>query len=192
MTVSSGVVEPEDHIRILDPHWVPAHELTLRESDTALRSWLTTPGLLTERVRAAVGAQFRLRVVDESTSGGDLMRRIELGRDGEPWIYAETTVPAATLAHHPWLAAIGARSLGEVLAAFAGAVHRSDLEFALLPGDAPIVARACALAGVRARALWARRSTFRVDGAPFVVHELFLPVVAERGAPATVSQGGPA
>jgi chorismate-pyruvate lyase len=89
--------------------------------------------------------------VDESISGGDFVRRIELGRDGEPWIYAETTVPAVTLAHHPWLAAIGPRSLGEVLAAFAGAVRRSDFEFALLDGDAPIVARACALAGAPAQ-----------------------------------------
>jgi len=192
MAVLSGVAEPGTREQSLDSQWLPAHELNLRESDPALRSWLTTPGLLTERVRAAVGAQFRLRVVDESISGGDFVRRIELGRDGEPWIYAETTVPAVTLAHHPWLAAIGPRSLGEVLAAFAGAVRRSDFEFALLDGAAPIVGRAYALAGAPAQALWARRSTFRVSDTPFVVHELFLPIVAGRGAQVAVSDAGSA
>jgi chorismate-pyruvate lyase len=162
--------------------WIPAQALHLSESDAVLHSWLTTPGLLTERVRDAVGAPFRLRVLAEGTSGSDFVRRIELGRDGQPWIYAETMVPRPTLARHPWLAAIGTRSLGEVLAGAAGALRRSDFEFACLDADAPIVARALALVECAPRALWVRRSTLRVDDAPFVVHEVFMPVVAERGA----------
>ena len=162
--------------------WLSARELSLRMHDAALRSWLTTPGLLTERVRAAVGPQFRLRVLEEGLTGDDFVRRIELGRAGEPWIYAETSVPATTLAQHPWLATIGERSLGEVLAEFRGPVTRSELEFAWLDGDSPLVARAVALAAVAARPLWARRSTIRAGAHPFVVREVFLPVVAERGA----------
>jgi chorismate--pyruvate lyase len=154
----------------------------LGESNAVLRSWLTTPGLLTERVRAAVGERFRLRVLEERVSNGDFVRRIELGRDGEPWIYAETIVPSATLASQPWLATIGSRSLGEVLATHTGAVRRSDFEFARLEGDAPIVARALGFAGVPQQALWVRRSTLRVDDAPFVVQEVFMPVVGERDA----------
>jgi chorismate-pyruvate lyase len=167
--------------------WLPAHALNEREADVTVRSWLTTPGLLTERVRAAVGEKFRVHVVEERMSCGNFVRRIELGRDGEAWIYAETTVPAATLARHPWLATIGARSLGEVLATFAGALRRSDFTFALLDDGAPIVARARALAVVSARALWVRRSTLCLDDAPFVVQEVFLPVVAERGALAQIA-----
>ena len=175
--------DPERRMQALDSEcWIPAQALHLRESDAALRSWLTTPGLLTERVRDAVGARFRLRVLGDGTSGSDFARRIELGRDGEPWIYAETTIPGPTLARHPWLAAIGTRSLGEVLAGFAGAVCRSDFECACLDAAAPIVARALALVEGAPRALWVRRSTLRVDDAPFVVHEVFMPVVAERGA----------
>ena len=162
-------------------HWLSARELSLCMHDAALRSWLTTPGLLTERVRVAVGPQFRLRVVEEVPAGDEFVRCIELGRAGEPWIYAETTVPATTLAHHPWLATIGQRSLGEVLAEFPGAVTRSDLEFAWLDGDSPLVARALAQAAVASRPLWARRSTIRAGAHPFVVREVFLPVVAERG-----------
>jgi chorismate-pyruvate lyase len=184
MEGSDGVAE---RAQSADSGWLAAQALKEREADAGLRSWLTTPGLLTERVRAAVGEQFRVHVVEECMSGGDFLRRIELGRDDEPWIYAETNVPSATLARHPWLATIGSRSLGEVLATFAGSLRRSEFAFALLDDGAPIVARARALAMVSARVLWVRRSTLCLDDAPFVVQEVFLPVVAERGARARIA-----
>jgi chorismate--pyruvate lyase len=160
-----------------DAEWINEAALHLRERDAVLRSWLTTPGLLTERVRASVGPRFCLRVLEERRSCDDFVRRIELGRDDEPWIYAETTVPALTLAKHPWLSAIGSRSLGEVLAAHAASVRRSEFEFARLHDGEPLVARALALAALSPRPLWARRSTMSLQSAPFVICEVFLPIV---------------
>lgn len=160
-----------------DTRWMPEAALHPRETDAVLRSWLTTPGLLTERVRASVGPRFRLRVLDERRTRDDFVRRIELGRDGEPWIYAETTVPAATLVQHPWLSMIGSRSLGEVLAENSARIRRSDFEFANLDYREPLAARALELAGLPAQPLWARRSTMSVEGAPLAVCEVFLPIV---------------
>jgi chorismate-pyruvate lyase len=170
-------------MQTLEPQlWLPSHALACYEGNTVLRSWLCTPGLLTERVRAAVGPEFRLRVLEESRCEQGHLRRIELGRDGEPWIYAETRVPAATLARYPWLADIGSRSLGEALSESRITVRRSEPAFAAIYGDAPLVRRALELAALPPQALWVRRSMFLLDDCPFALNEVFLPIVAQRGA----------
>lgn len=153
--------------------WLPAHALNCYEGDASVRAWLMTQGLLTERVRAQCGAEFFLRVVHEGPAGSGHLRAIELGTRTTPWIYAETQVPAATLARHPWLGEIGGVSLGEKLAGHDG-VTRTDYQFARLTPDAPIVARALARIDAAAQPLWVRRFQFFVEGAPLTVQEVFV------------------
>lgn len=156
--------------------WLPATALGCYAGNACLRSWLTTPGLLTHRVRDLHPASFALRVVGEYADGNDHLREIELTSAGRPWIFAQTRVPAGTLAKHGWLAHIGATSLGEALAAH-GTVTRSEFEYAQLMPELPLIARALQRSALVPQVLWTRRSTFFVDAAPLQLQEVFMPVV---------------
>lgn len=171
--------------RLSPETWFAAAALEQLEPEENLRAWLLTEGLLTERVRAAA-ARFALTVLHEGASfepgQGAHLRVIELGAVGEPWIYAETRVPAATLAAHPWLSRIGGASLGESLA-LRPEIRKSAVEYSRLAPGTPIVARALARIDCAARPLWVRRSQFSAAGAPFQLHEVFLPSIALVPAP---------
>ena len=84
----------------------------------ALRSWLTEPGLLTARLRTSCADGFSLEVLEHSEPVEDTpaKRRIFLRCGRRDCVYAETLIPAATIAAHPWLAVLGDEPLGERLA----------------------------------------------------------------------------
>ena len=166
--------------------WTPVLESL--HPDPLVERWLTEPGLLTERVRRHCSGESGLRIVDErrgvlsaadaATMGvADLsafVREVELTCDHTPCVFAQTLVPAATLAAEPWLAALGKEALGPRLASLGGAV-RDPLEFArLTPGDA-LFARAARDLPVSPPALWARRARYRLATHCLVVQEVFLP-----------------
>ena len=156
--------------------WLPGTALNCYESDPDLRSWLLTPGLLTQRMRDTCGARFVMHVLRESHDSRGFVREIELCCDGQTWVFAQTDVPAATLAAQPWLAAIGQTSLGEALAAH-GNVRRCEFEYAKLYDDSEVVAKALQRTRLNAQALWTRRSEFRVGAHGFTLQEVFLPGV---------------
>jgi chorismate--pyruvate lyase len=156
--------------------------------DPAARDWMTESGLLTERVRAHCGGEFGLRVVDErhdvlqaadavALDVADLsvfVREIELTCDGMAHVFAQTLVPAATLAAEPWLALLGKDALGPRLASLGGAL-RDPLEYArLTPADA-LFGRAARDLPVPPPALWARRAGYRLATHRLIVQEVFLP-----------------
>jgi chorismate--pyruvate lyase len=169
--------------------WLPGSALGCYEGDARLRGWLLTPGLLTQRIRAAAGQGYRMHLLGErATAGGGHLREIAMACGESTWLYARTQVPAATLAAHPWLARIGTVSLGEALAA-RGGVQRSEFAFARLLADTGVVRRALEVAGLPPQALWVRRSTFRTGGEPaapldFDLFEVFLPHIAAATAAA--------
>jgi chorismate--pyruvate lyase len=151
-------------------------------------SLLTEPGLLTERIRGACGGEFGLRVVTEGSGllspanaralgVSDLsafIREIELTCDDSAIVFAQTLVPAATLAAEPWLSALGRDALGPRLARLGGAL-REPLEFArLAPGD-ELARRAFHAAGEAPGCLWARRARYRLASHRLIVQEVFLP-----------------
>lgn len=172
--------------RLSPETWFAAAALEQLERDDNLRAWLLTEGLLTERVRAAAPARFALTVLHEGApfeaEPGAHLRVIELGAKDEPWIYAETRVPAATLAAHPWLTRIGEASLGESLA-LRREIRKSAFEYSRLGPGTPVVARALARIACAPRPLWVRRSQFSASGAPFHLQEVFLPSIALVPAP---------
>lgn len=154
--------------------WLPGTALNCYEGNAGLRSWLMTPGLLTQRIRDAAGAGFGMQVLGEFAVGTEHVREIRMSRGSDLWLFAQTRVPAATLAAQPWLARIGATPLGEALAARSG-VTRSEFAYSRLYQDAPVVRRALEVAGLAPQPLWVRRSVFGVEGSPFELFEVFLP-----------------
>ena len=169
--------------------WVRGRDLAGR-LPARLADWLTEPGLLTDRIRAASGAPVTVRIVDEhlavlspeqqalleAGSNSCFARRVELVAGGHPWVYAETLIPDHTLELHPWLAELGDSSLGSTLAECAD-VTRGPFEFAPLPASHPLAAQALARLGETAEVVWARRSWFALRGHRLLVQELFLPEV---------------
>lgn len=153
----------------------------------SLLPWLAEPGLLTERMRAACGDAMRFRLlglqpavlpsalrtrlaVDDDQC---LLRDIEFCRGEQRWLFAQTVLPASTVAAHPWLHELGEQPLGEALRR-AGRHHREPLEYARLLPDHPL-ARVAGREPIEA--LWARRAIYRVDTAPLIVQEVFLPAL---------------
>lgn len=163
--------------------WLPGSALGCYEGDALLRSWLLTPGLLTQRMRDTCGARFRMNVLTARSDARGHLREIELCCDGRAWVYARTDVPAATLAAQSWLAQIGETALGEALAARRG-VMRDEFQYAQAGIETPVVARALERGGVTGpQMLWIRRSVFTLDGAPFTLREVFLPHVGRVAPP---------
>jgi len=154
----------------------------------AVLGWLTEPGLLTERVRRGCAGEFGLRVVDErhdllapedaaALRVQDLsafVREVELTCDGAARVFAQTLVPAATLAAEPWLALLGNDPLGPRLALLGGAL-RDPLEYARLSPGEPLCGRALHDSDPGRVGLWARRARYRLGPHCLVVQEVFLP-----------------
>lgn len=158
--------------------WLPGHALNCYEGDPERRDWLLTPGLLTQRIRQVAGDRFAMRVLTEGAQGDEHVREIDMCCAGRVWLFAHTRAPAPTIAAHPWLAAIGSRTLGEALAQRED-IERAEFRYALLGADNWLVARALQHAGEAERALWVRHSAFSVAGSPFSLYEVFLPSIGQ-------------
>ncbi|MGQ0429304.1 MAG: chorismate--pyruvate lyase family protein [Gammaproteobacteria bacterium] len=170
------------------PAWSERLDAFVPPAEPAAAAWLSEPGLLTERLRACCAGQPGLVVVAETeapltaadaaclaASGtAAFVREIELTCDGRPWVFAQTLVPQATLAHHAWLANIGRAALGEKLASVPG-IERGPLEFARLAAGDRLFHRALRDRRDAPPALWARRSWFAIGADRLLVQEVFLP-----------------
>jgi chorismate--pyruvate lyase len=158
--------------------------------DAQLRPWLIGKELLTLRLRQACGARFALRLVDQWTGllsashraalrledHAGLFRDVEMSCGGFVWVFSQTIVPDSTLCVHPWLAELGDSALGETLSDLSG-VERSSCEYAWLPTEEAVTARALRDAEIKPAGLWARRARISLRGAPLLTQELFLPAM---------------
>ena len=170
--------------------WQPQERLGQLSMDAQLRPWLIGTGLLTLRLREACGERFALRLVDQWTGllsashkaalrtedNAGLFRDVEMCCGHSVWVFGQTIVPDSTLCVHPWLAELGDSALGETLAVLSG-VERSPYEYAWLPTEEAVVARALRDAEIKPAGLWARRARIALRGASLLIQELFLPVV---------------
>ena len=164
-----------------------AAALAHRQIPPNIRGWLTYSTLLSARMRELFGRAYALRVVREEETADcaealvrmacpstrSLVREIEVVNGPRRAMFAQTCIPLPTLQSQPWLAELGANSLGETLARV-NAVTRSELEFKELP-EADELRAAASSGSAGAKSLWARRSVFAVGGAPLLVTEVFLP-----------------
>jgi chorismate--pyruvate lyase len=170
--------------------WHPAERLGELPVDGRVRSWLIGKGLLTVRMKEACGARYALHLVDQWTGllnpayqaalrcsdNAGLFRDVEVCCGDQVWVFEQTIMPDSTLCAHPWLAELGDSALGETLADLSG-VERSSYEYAWLPVEEAVTARALRDAQLKPAGLWARRSRVSLRGAPLLIQELFLPAV---------------
>ena len=170
--------------------WQPAERLGQLAVDARLRPWMIGKGLLTLRLKAVSKGSFALQVVDEWTGllraghksilrtddNAGLFRDVEMHCNGQVWVFAQSVIPDSTLSAHPWLAELGESALGETLSELSG-VERSSYEYAWLPADDAVTARALRDAEVKPTGLWARRSRISLRAAPLLIQELFLPAM---------------
>ncbi len=159
----------------MDGHWQLADPVALARAPGWMRSWLAETGSLTKRLKACCPDGFALEVLAERDGALDAadaaamglapdvaarIREVNLLCDGEPRIHARSVLPHTTLeGAGSALAGLGTRPLGDALFALAG-LERGPIEIAHTGHG------------------WARRSVFRVDGAPVLVGEWFLDALA--------------
>lgn len=158
--------------------WLPGSALNCYVGDAGLRSWLLTPGLLTQRIREAAGDGFAMHCLSEQMIGDEHIREIDMCCGDQIWMFAHTRVPAATLCAHPWLGEIGERTLGEALAG-RNNLQRDDFRYAQLQADTWLVARALHHAGLPPQPLWVRHSAFVVDHSSFDLYEAFFSAIGQ-------------
>jgi chorismate lyase len=171
-------------------NWVPAERLGQLNMDPRMRSWLIGKSLITERMRDACAERFGLQLVDQWTGllpatlknwlrvsdAAGLYRDEELCCGEQVWVFAQSIIPDSTLCVHPWLAELGDSSLSEILSALSG-VERSSYEYAWLPADEPLSARALRGTDLAPPGLWARRARIHLRGSPLLAQEAFLPAM---------------
>lgn len=156
----------------------------------SLLHWLLDPASLTHRVRQACQGCFSVRLVSQGWAPparderrrlamrrGErgLVRHVELQCAGRPWVFARTVIPAHILTgSRRRLARLGTRPLGEYLFA-QPSLRRDMLELTCVQPDCRLFGLAVPSSGTPPRALWGRRSVFRVNDKPLLVSEFFLP-----------------
>src|SRR3984957_16211956 len=170
--------------------WLPAERLGQLTMDAQVRPWLIGKGLLSLRMKAVCGERFSLRLGDQWTGllsaaqksalrtpdSAALFRDVEMCNRDAVWVFAQTIMPDSTLCAHPWLAELGETALGETLGDLSG-IERSSYEYAWLPVEEPVTARALRDAEIRPAGLWARRLRVSLRSAPLLMQELFLPAM---------------
>jgi chorismate lyase len=175
--------------------WLPAERLGQLDMDARMRPWLIGKGLITLRMKEACGDRFASRLVGQWTGllsdahrtslrvrdSAGLFRNVELSCAGQVWVFAETVIPDSTLCAYPWLAELGEASLSEFLNELSG-VERSSYEYARIPAQEPLAARALHGADITPAGLWARRARVQFRGAPLLSHEVFLPSMGQTGS----------
>jgi chorismate--pyruvate lyase len=157
-----------------------------------LTHWLFDRGSLTRRLRQCCPDCFQVRVLRQGWSrpGRDearvlrlrlnartWTREVQLFCGDQPWVFARTLIPAATLrGRGRRLTQLGSRPLGEVLFSDPG-VRRGPVEIARIVTGQRL--HQCAFAGFAEPpdAIWGRRSVFHIDSQPLLVCEIFLPAL---------------
>ncbi len=168
--------------------WVPAERLGQLKVEPRLCSWLIGKGLISQRMKEACGDAFTSRLVDQWSGllsrelktalrvadAAALFRDVELCCADQTWVFVQSVIPDQTLCVHPWLAELEDCPLSEFLSTLSG-VERSSYEYAWLPANDALSARALRHADVAPPGLWARRSRILLRGAPLLAQEAFLP-----------------
>jgi chorismate--pyruvate lyase len=168
-----------------DPRWRDWRALRAPDLPAPTRNWLLDEGSLTARLVDATGGEFRVqrlsqrwcqpllserRLLGISDRRWALVREVVLVCHGQPWVYARSVIPAATLGgslRH--LRKLKNESLGALIFQHPS-LQRSEFQLALLPAGSHYIHPEYR----QNQAAWARRSLFLVCGKPLSVSEVFL------------------
>ena len=154
----------------------------------ALQPWLIDNGSLTARLQSRyshfavqpVAVKYAKPIQNESvllclpTRKAALIREVLLMGNNQPVVFAHSVLPRTAL-RGPWnkLGRLGNKPLGAML--FANPkVKRTPLEYKKLPRHHPISIRVSWHMQTSSKALWARRSVFKLNCAKILVTEVFL------------------
>lgn len=156
----------------------------------SLRPWLEDASSLTKRMRAACGDGFKLELLGQVRTrplAGEarilnlpqrrfaLVREVLLCCREDPWIFARSVVPMATLqGRHRRIAHLGVRPLGDFLFSSSG-LKRGEIRVLPLHADPPMQAACTEALGTGPVGAWLRQSLFQLDRAPLLISEIFLP-----------------
>ena len=174
-----------------EPNWYAARAWHMRHCPGSLRSWLLDQQSLTKRLIETANGEFQVVVLHQGWERPQHSERAALGLryqdfafsrhvilrgHGQPWVYARTVIPHATL-HGPLrsLTRLGNKPLGAIL--FSNpAIARENLQIARLsPGQGMYNAATQQL--TVDDDIWGRRSVFRFHQHALLVSELFLPAL---------------
>ncbi len=175
--------------------WRPPAVLGKYRLPRGLASWLLDDSSLTRRLQRRCHGAFRVRILDQGwrrplederralglrPRARAWVRQVHLLCDGQPWVYARTVIPAATLhGGQQRLARLGERPLGAMLFADC-TVRRGGLEIARIAAGHPLFRAALgedAPGSAAVAAIWGRRSLFFFGTRPLLVSEIFLPAL---------------
>ncbi|MDE2071062.1 MAG: chorismate lyase [Gammaproteobacteria bacterium] len=168
------------------PLWRPADAWRREPQLTTLWSWLSHSGSLTEKLRAAVGDAFHVRVLHEGvtqlsaedavllhTLPGTAARQREVQLCGAiPLVYARTL--AASKAAR-WLKDLNSQPLGDRVFTAAD-TQRSAIEVARLDNTQPLYRAAVRNIEHAPAILWARRSVLSLGDSRLLIYECFFSV----------------
>ncbi|MDE2273724.1 MAG: chorismate lyase [Gammaproteobacteria bacterium] len=166
------------------PLWRPPSAWRDEPQLMALQPWLTHSGSLTEKLRAAVGGAFHVRVLHEGVTQlgaedamllhmlpGSTARLREVQLCGDvPLVYARTLAPSKAAG---WLQDLNSRPLGDRVFAEAG-TQRGAIEAARLDDTQPLYRSAVKDIEHAAAILWARRSVLSLRDSRLLIYECFL------------------
>lgn len=172
--------------------WQPARHYLRSAVSAELWDWLLDPGSLTHRLRRRCEGDFEVAVrrqvwgrpaPDERRALGmaaaerALIREVHLLCSGTPWVFARTVMPVSSLrGRQRRLSRLGNKPLGATLFADPG-LQRGAVEVVSLEQGEPLFVRAMASAPLEVKAIWGRRSVFRLQERPLLVSEIFLPAL---------------
>ena len=151
------------------------------------RDWLLDQGSLTERLIAASGGEFSVRVLSQSLQRPSLserralslpehrlalVREVILSGAGVPWVFARSVIPLQTLTGRlRRLRHLDSRPLGALLFSDP-TMSREPLQWACIDFDSQSLSPQVASLTQPA---WGRRSVFKLSAKPLLVCEVFLP-----------------
>ncbi|OUS17337.1 hypothetical protein A9Q88_03595 [Gammaproteobacteria bacterium 50_400_T64] len=170
-----------------EAHWQSYRRLPAYVVPSHWRHWLLDRGSLTQRLVAASGGQFRVRILSQAiakprrseakvlgiaNSHLAVIREVILYGKDQPWVYARSVLPLSSLTGRlARLRNLDERPLGAILFADPS-MRRSKLELARVQ---PAKVALPVELGIFDTPLWGRRSVFYVADKPLLVSEIFLP-----------------
>jgi len=170
-----------------EAHWHSYRRLPAYCVPARWRHWLLDRGSLTQRLVAASGGEFRVRILSQGIAKPRrseaqtlgitrqhlaVVREVILYGNDQPWVYARSVLPLSSLTGRlARLRKLDERPLGALLFADPS-MRRGKLELARVQ---PAKVALPLELGIFDTPLWGRRSVFYIADKPLLVSEIFLP-----------------
>jgi len=170
-----------------EAHWQSYRRLPAYCVPARWRHWLLDRGSLTQRLVAASGGEFRVRILSQAIAKPRrseaqaldiarqhlaVVREVILYGNDQPWVYARSVLPLSSLTGRlARLRKLDERPLGALLFADPS-MRRGKLELARVQ---PTKVALPLELGIFDTPLWGRRSVFYIAEKPLLVSEIFLP-----------------